>query len=291
MLARAADIFDSDDHLFEIKWDGMRAQLRVDDRGYSLINRRQREVTQRFPEFDWFRELEPGLLLDGEIVVLEGGKPRFDLLLGRENQGNARRIEHQRRVQPATFVAFDLLYRSGEPVLERPLRARRQILQTVLDGEARPGLILSAGISGAGRDYFAAALDQELEGVMAKRLDSSYAPGTRSDMWLKIKRKRYLQCAIVGYLAPDGDLRSLIIAAQMDGRLRCVGKVGSGIGGSMRATLMALLAARRRETPWLDCGFAGLWVEPGLYCNVSYLESTRAGHLRAPVFLDLIRDE
>jgi ATP-dependent DNA ligase len=72
--------------------------------------------------------------------------------------------------------------------------------------------------------------------------------------------------------------------------LRCVGRVGSGLSADMRTRLHELLHARRRDTPFLPCEEDGLWVEPGLYCVVSYLELTRVGHLRAPVFLDLIVD-
>ena len=137
---------------------------------------------------------------------------------------------------------------------------------------------------------------------MAKRLASPYEPGRRTDAWLKIKQKHRLHCAIVGFLAEGDDIRSLIIAArsddqedqsdlQQDAQLRCVGRVGSGLTAAMRRRLAELLFSRQRATPFLPCEEDGLFVEPGLYCVVSYLERTRSGQLRAPVFLDLIMDE
>jgi ATP-dependent DNA ligase len=198
------------------------------------------------------------------------------------------------------FVAFDLLYADGRPILAEPLVTRRERLAQLVAAIDHPRLVLSDGVAGRGVEYFAAATARGLEGIMAKRLASRYEPGARTGDWLKIKQKHELLCAIVGGVVADGDVRSLIIAAQLPAPgeadpgdpegvpLRCVGRVGSGLTAATRARLHDLLATHRRETPFLPCKERGLWVEPGLYCKVSYLERTREGQLRAPVFLDLI---
>jgi ATP-dependent DNA ligase len=97
---------------------------------------------------------------------------------------------------------------------------------------------------------------------------------------------------ILGYLPaaddPD-DVRSLIIATDEGGELRCIGRVGSGLTDEMRQQLIGLLKPRIRETSLIPCEDPGTWVEPGLYCTVSYLEKTATG-LRAPVFVDLVRE-
>ena len=92
--------------------------------------------------------------------------------------------------------------------------------------------------------------------------------------------------SILGY-EPDGErgFKSLVIATDLDGELRCVGRVGSGLTEEHKRRLWPRLQARRRATPWLEAGIGGNWVEPGLYCQVSYLERTASGSLRAPVFL------
>lgn len=291
MLARQGKPFDSDDHLFEIKWDGTRAQVRIEGGGYSLTNRRRRSLTGRYPELGFFADLQPGLLLDGEIVVLAQGKPRFKLMLQREQARNDLRIQTLSRSIPATYVVFDVLYRDGESLLRRPLSERREVLAEVVEQNPQKRLLLSEGVVGSGEEYFAAVTARDLEGVMAKRLSSRYEPGRRTDDWLKIKQTHRLHCAIVGFTSEGDDVRSLVIAAQMDGALRCVGRVGSGLTAAMRDRLGELLPARVRETPFLECDVDGVWVEPGLYCIVSYLELTEALHLRAPVFLDLIVDD
>lgn len=292
MLARRCEPFDSEDYLFEIKWDGMRAQAGVHGGGYTLMNRHERDLITRYPELESLRQLPDGTYLDGEIIVIEDGKPRFDLVMQRESTKNAHRVQALRNSMPVTFVVFDLLYERGTSIMSQPLAERRARLTELLDGDAAPPyVVLSSGVVGTGLEYFEAAVAQELEGVMAKRLESRYQTGRRTDDWLKIKRTQHIQCAVVGFTRTGKDLRSLIIAAQIDGELRCVGKVGSGLSTAVREDLEVRLAARQRDSPWMDCEIEGLWVEPGLYCNVSYLELTRAGHLRAPVFLDLIEDQ
>jgi ATP-dependent DNA ligase len=99
-----------------------------------------------------------------------------------------------------------------------------------------------------------------------------------------------MHCVILGYL-PEGqdELRSLVVGAEENGVLRCVGRVGSGLTRALRLELRRVLDARRRSAPIIDCGMHAEWVEPGLFCTVSYLERTKDG-LRAPVFVDLIRE-
>ena len=131
--------------------------------------------------------------------------------------------------------------------------------------------------------------EQEVEGIVAKRLDSPYLPGHRTDAWTKIKPVKSILCLVLGYEPDDTrDIKSLIIATDIDGELQCVGRVGSGIGESQRAELRELLFAREAEQPIIDAGMTGRWVEPGIYCTVSYLERTNQGNLRAPVFKGLV---
>ena len=91
MLARSGEPFDSEDHLFEIKWDGTRALAFVERGACRLLNRRRLEISERYPELSFLPKLDAGTILDGEIVVLRDGKPDFDLLLSREHAGSSLR--------------------------------------------------------------------------------------------------------------------------------------------------------------------------------------------------------
>ena len=141
-------------------------------------------MTGRYPEFDFLSTLDRGTVLDGEVVVLRGGKPDFAALQKREHARSKRKIKMVSESTPATFMAFDLLFDAYEVLVDRPLVERRDRLRAVVARCGHPGLVMSEGIVGPGTAYFAEACLLGLEGVVAKRLDSPYLSGqrtTRSD--------------------------------------------------------------------------------------------------------------
>jgi len=289
MLLRIGEPFDAPDWLFEIKWDGVRAITYVEAGGHRMHGRRRRDLVTRYPELEFLATLPAGTVLDGELVVLQpDGRADFRAMLGRENGTAARAAERAQR-QPVVYIVFDLLYAGFRSQLDEPLRARRALLQQLVSDAANPRLVLSDGVVGTGLDLFAAARERGLEGIVGKRLDAPYRPGERNGAWQKIKLVQSVHCLILGY-EPDGerDFKSLIVATDFDGELRCVGRVGSGIGEAQKAELRQLLFARRAPRPIVDPGMTGAWVEPGLFCTVSFLERTVNGSLRAPVFVGLV---
>lgn len=300
MLAKLEqEPFDSDEHLFEIKWDGIRALSFVEEDGYRLLSRNRFDLKPRYPELGFLADLEEGLVLDGEIIALKEGRPDFHAVLKREQARNPMKIEALMRSLPVSYVVFDILYRDYEPVLDLPLIERREELLAVVETAAQPRLVLSEGLIGSGRTFFEGIQQRQLEGMVAKRLDSTYQPGRRTGAWTKVKQAHELACVVLGWTGDDtgpGDLRSLIIATEEQGQLVCVGRVGSGLTDAMRTKLLDLCRARATADPLieigtaLDDGKAGHWIEPGVFCKVKYLERTENG-LRAPVFLELIQVE
>lgn len=289
MLSQTGQPFDSDDYLFEIKWDGTRCLAFVDENGLRLHNRRRVFLNDRYPDLAFLKGLPPGTVLDGEIVVLHNGRPEFNLLQSREQARTPHRVRSLAHSTPATYVAFDLLYLGHESIMNQPLTERRKLLEVLVKGVNNPQLLLSVGVTGQGRAFFAEACRQNLEGVMAKRLTSRYVPGQRTDAWIKIKKLSELYCAIIGFVptGPD-DFRSLIIAAEHEGKLRCVGKVGTGFTKPLRKKINDLLWSRLQSKPVCPCDIKGKWVAPGLFCRVVFMEQTKKGDLRAPAFKELI---
>ncbi len=290
MLARSGEPFDSDEHLFEVKWDGMRVLTFVGEDGVRLLNRNRRDVAPRFPELSFLERVEPGAILDGELVALVDGAPDFRRLMSRVQARDPRRIDALVRGTPVQYVVFDLLHRRFEPTFDLPLATRRERLAEVVDAVGDPRLVLSDGVVGPGREFFEQVAARGIEGVVAKRLDAPYRPGKRTDAWIKIKGRHLLHCLILGWIEEEDDLRSLVLATEEDGALVCVGRVGSGLGAADRARLLPMLRARRRDAPLIDVPSehsAAAWVAPELYCTVSFLERTPDG-LRAPVFTELV---
>ncbi len=188
MLAKRAFPFDSDDYLFEVKWDGARGIGLIGVDSYRLFSRHQRDMTACFPELEFLRRLTPGTVLDGEVVVLRNGKPDFSLLLSRLGTRSELKARVLARTTPATYVAFDQLYENYNSLLRRPLWQRRVELARTVHTAAERGLVYSDGIRARGKAFFKEVAERGLEGVVAKRLESRYSPGSRSDAWLKIKR-------------------------------------------------------------------------------------------------------
>jgi DNA ligase D-like protein (predicted ligase) len=290
MLARLeTQPFDSDEHLFEIKWDGIRALCFVENGAHRLVSRRQNDMTERYPELGFLADLSAGTLLDGELVVLQDGRPDFHSALRREQGRGTRTIANLAASLPASYVVFDVLYSGFEPLMTRPLFARREVLRALVEAADNPRLVRSEGIVGGGRAVFEEMRGLGLEGMLAKRLDSPYLPGARTDAWIKIKTSQELACVIVGYTLDDGGgLKSLILASDARGELACVGKVGSGLSETDRADLLARLGARPRSSPLVPTAEAGQWVEPELFCTVGFQEWTPDGNLRAPVWRGLV---
>jgi ATP-dependent DNA ligase len=266
MLAKPGEPFDSDQHLFEIKWDGTRTLAFIDHGGYRLLNRRRMDMTDRYPEFACLRHLPRGTVLDG--------KPDFHLLQSREQTRFPLKIRHLSASLPANYVEFDLLFESYQDITGQLLTVRREKLQRLVGQARNPRLVLSNGLVGQGKAVFREVCQQGLEGIVAKRLASRYLPGKRTDAWVKIKRRAETLCAIIGFIPSGANFRSLILATEGEQGLRCVGKVGTGFDTKLRQRLNRWLWSRRRPTPIVPCKIRGQWVQPGLCCRVSYLERT-----------------
>ena len=197
MLGRLArNAFDSPDHLFELKWDGMRALAFIEGGSLKILSRNGRNITSNFPEL---AELpshvkSAPLIIDGKIVCLdEQNKPSFSRI---QQRVQSKRIGI-RRTHPVTFIAFDLLYQKGLPVMKKALVERKNLLADLLD----PTDFAQACefVENDGTAFFQATCDLGLEGIMAKEKSGLYLPGERSPHWLKVKRVRVSEFVIGGY--------------------------------------------------------------------------------------------
>jgi bifunctional non-homologous end joining protein LigD len=260
MLARAGRLpADDAGWAFEIKWDGVRAitywrpgELRIESRNLN-------DVSARYPELG---ALGPQLgsreaVLDGEIVSFdEDGRPSFERLQRRMHVASPSAIRRLALQEPVSYVIFDLLYLDGHATIELPYRERRALLEEL---ELRgPAWQTPAYHAGEGRELLAAAAEQHLEGVVAKRLDSPYRPGRRTDEWLKVKNINRQELVIGGWLpgkgARAGRLGALLVGyyergARGDGnggddKEARDGKVGGGDKAGRRHSIAETLLLR-----------------------------------------------
>jgi len=289
MLAGTAPApFSGDDWLFEIKWDGVRAIATVAET-VSLRSRNDLDLAGQFPELEELKNLAPGTVLDGEIVVMSGGKPDMQALLSRL-QGKMARSG----APPVTYIVFDILERDGRDLTSLPFTGRREELRAAV--REGPHVVISEPVPGQGEDYYRAAIAQGLEGVMAKRKDSRYEPGVRSGAWLKIKALKSCDCVIAGYTPGQGGrgpvFGALLLGLYGNGKLVPVGKVGTGFPDRLLDELMGKFAPLQTTVPQFP-GVRGkvVWLDPVLVCEVAYMEVTRDRKLRMPRFIRLRSDK
>jgi bifunctional non-homologous end joining protein LigD len=234
MLATlATKAFDDDDWLFEIKWDGFRVQAVIDDGMVKVWTRNLKDAETYFPKLlsppRWIEAQQA--IVDGEVVALdEDGRPDFSLLqtkLGGKNTGGL------------MYQAFDLLYLDGRSLLGVPLEDRKRLLKSVL--REHPRVRFSAHVEREGTAFHDAAVDNGLEGILAKLRRSPYEPGRRSPAWLKIKIRPEQELVVGGWPPGSGnakDLGAVAVGVYEDGKLRFAGKVGSGFTAGIRRELL-----------------------------------------------------
>jgi bifunctional non-homologous end joining protein LigD len=317
MFARTAERpFTKPGWIFEPKLDGIRVLVYVRDRKVQMLSRNLNDLTRQYPvlESDIGRQAAAReLVLDGEIVALdESGRPSFQRLQQRMNlQREAEILEMEKKV-PVGIVLFDILYRDGWDLTRVPLNIRKSLLWQAVDQSPRVGIVETYE---DGVELYNLVSPLGFEGVVGKRADSIYEPGTRSANWLKIKAFKSAEFVIAGYTKGQGNrhnsLGSLVLAYHNDdGQLVWAGNAGSGFddraGEKDITSIKRRLDEIRRDTmpfdeapdfsrvsqPWARGRGKQeiVWVEPNLVAEIKYAEWTEGGNLRAPVFLRLRPD-
>jgi bifunctional non-homologous end joining protein LigD len=286
----------------EMKWDGVRALVYLEDGGVRLLSRNGKDVTAAYPEL----QLMAGAtgrrpaVVDGEIVAFDdAGRPSFGALQPRMHQRHPAKVAELARTVPVTLMAFDLLHLGSDSTIDRPYTERRELLERVLT----PGFRWQVPVWF--HDHAEGALDSSrrlgLEGVVCKRLSSPYRPGRRSSEWTKVKNLTAVEVIIGGWKAGAGrragTIGSLLLGAHdRDGRLLFVGHVGTGFTQAMLDDLHERLTPLERpESPFAvpvprEHARDAHWVEPRLVGEVQYAEVTGDGRLRHPSWRGLRPD-
>lgn len=296
--ALAPGPFDSDDFLYEIKFDGIRAISYLDaDGGLSIMSRNQVEQAGRYPEFANFGKifLASELVVDGEIVALdEQGVSRFQLLQGRMGLTDPGAIKQAAAEIPVRYYIFDILYLDGRDLTGLPLWRRKEILSRIF--LSHKFLRETEGIEAQGTAFFNAAKELGLEGVMAKRRDGLYRQRRTRD-WQKIKAVREQEFVIGGYTDPQGGrpyFGALLLGFYRGRDLIYAGHVGTGFTEDMLHRLYELMRPlEQAASPFAEEPRPNQpvhWVMPTLVAQVKFTQWTREGSLRHPSFLGL-RDD
>jgi bifunctional non-homologous end joining protein LigD len=292
----ARNVPEGSEWLYEIKFDGIRALAAKSHGAVRLFSRNENDLTAKFPQVvrDLARLPADNFLLDGELVVLdETGRSSFQLLqnFGKPGGGSL----------PLVYYVFDLLVEDGRDVRSTPLIERKARVAQMIQG-AGETLRFSAGIEGTAQRILRAMKDRGLEGLVAKRKDSSYTGG-RSAHWIKFKWLQEQEFVIGGYTAPQGarSCFGAVLVGYYEGEnLRFAGKVGTGFDEKSLERLYRTFQTLKQPTcPFSDQrrrftraqAARSTWVRPELGCQVRFAEWTQDGLLRQPSFIGLREDK
>ena len=306
MMARPATLpRDDGNWAFEVKWDGVRAICHSEPGRMRLHSRNLLDITPRYPEIGRLNRAlsHHRAVLDGEVVALDAdGRPSFGALQRRMHVSSETAVRRLAKEVPVTYVIFDLLWLDGHSLMDLPYSERRaRLAELELGGGGNGRWQVPDYVVGHGEQLLAATEEQGLEGVIAKRLDSTYQPGQRTPSWLKVKHTARQEVVIGGWVPGDGKRRDRIGALLAgvrddDGSLRHVGRVGTGFTEAELDRLAELLRPLERDdSPFAPGGpkipRGAIFAEPELVAEVEFREWTDGGQLRAPSYKGLRDDK
>jgi bifunctional non-homologous end joining protein LigD len=298
MLATVADRVPAGDAwVHEVKWDGMRVLVDVREGVVTIWSRNERDVTASYPELEGIGRDYDDMLLDGEVVALDGGRPSFHALTERMHVADRRKAQRLMATRPVTLMVFDLLRLFGADLTKQPWSARRELLER-LDLSSRHWQVPE--VYDDGRRLLEATKDQGLEGIVSKRRSAPYAAGRRSADWRKTAHRSSLSVVVGGWrpeIGSEGRLGAVLVGLpDGDGGWRYAGRVGSGLAGTAGEALARRLRPLTRttspfsdEVPSIDAR-GTTWVEPAVVVEVRTLELTGQHRLRQPAYLGVRAD-
>ena len=288
MLFYESNVFNSKDYIYELKFDGIRcfAYLFIDKT--VLVNKRKKDVSLTYPELsDIHLNSKIECILDGEIVVMDKGKPNFYMVQKRSLLVNKLKIKLYSKKIPVTFIVYDILYIDGKLLVDLDLMKRKEILfENVKENS---NLVISRHIDEKGKDFFELAKNENLEGIVAKEKSSKYYPGKRSRVWLKMKVYQEEDLVICAYTPSDYGMKDIIFGKyDSNNKLYRVATVMS----NKDKDIIIAYAKKHPSEPLFDLNSDNIiWMKPYLVGRVKYMMKTNSGGLRQAVFIGLRDDK
>ena len=295
MLADASKKVPIGDYYYELKWDGIRALVYLNEGQLKIYSRNLNDITDQFPELNVPEQAFRinNAIFDSEIVCLDqDGKANFKKVIKRLM--SKKNFDYESKRSPAYCYLFDCLYLDGRSLINDPQDRRRQwLIDSVRRGETNYRISESME---DGRAFFKAAKEMGVEGIMAKERTAKYTVGKRSSAWIKVKVKETMDCIIIGFTEGEGDRQqyfgSLQLAEERGDELLYRGRVGTGFDDAMLKTLAERfikdISSERTISAEVHEEKKTVWLKPVLKCEVEYSMITENGTFRDPVFKKIV---
>ncbi len=297
MLADSSKRVPQGDYEYEVKWDGIRALIYLNEGELKIYSRNLNDITEQFPELNVPEEAFRinNAIFDSEIVCLDsGGRANFKKVIKRLM--SKKNFDRESKRSPAYCYLFDCLYLDGRSLTNDPWERRRWwMIDSVRTGETN--YRISETVED-GKALFEATKKLGVEGIIAKKRDGRYTFGKRSSDWIKVKVKETKDCFIVGYTKGEGDREkyfgSLQLAEDSDDGLIYRGRVGTGFDDEMLKNLKKMMSECDEQGKPFEAEAheenKTVWIEPTYKCEVEYSMITDNGTFRDPVFKKIVQD-
>ncbi len=296
MLAALSEIaFTKSGWIYEPKMDGIRGVSLFKDGKAKILSRRNLDLTSQYPALanELSGLLNIDVVVDGEIIALnESGRPSFQHLQQRMNLTRDADVQRAEQMVPAYYFVFDIMQVGSYSLLGVKLAERKKILRRVLQESSRVRILQHFDDDGI--LAYEACVDNGFEGIVAKRMDAVYEPGRRSPGWIKLKAQQTAEFVLGGFTPGDGwrasTFGSLLLGYYDDsGKFIYAGSVGTGFDDRLlRETMRRIDPLRTTKCPFLHRPVEkrdALWLDPQVIVEIKFMDWTRDGHLRTPVFL------
>lgn len=277
LLGEVREVFDSKEYLYEVKYDGIRVLVFVSKDKVVIRSRYGIDITGLFPEMMVLCKMVKGnVIFDGEIIMLDNNKVSFSKLQKRIHLKNKKTIEFLSKTNPVIFICFDVIY-EGKDLINLSLLERKGVLSNYKDNDV---FIKSTYVIGDGTKLFNAIKKLDMEGIVAKKINSKYLVNERSDNWLKIKNYKSGDFIILGYInKEESHVISLVLGEHLNKKIVYVGKV---ILGKKRNLADKILKMKKSKAVVKIKDKDVIYIKPEIKCLIKYLERTENGLLRQP---------
>lgn len=277
LLGEVREVFDSKEYLYEVKYDGIRVLVFVSKDKVVIRSRYGIDITGLFPEMMVLCKMVKGnVIFDGEIIMLDNNKVSFSKLQKRIHLKNKKTIEFLSKTNPVVFICFDVIYEDRD-LTNLSLLERKKILSKYEDNDV---FIKSTYVIGDGTKLFNAIKKLDMEGIVAKKINSKYLVNERSDNWLKIKNYKSGNFIILGYInKEESHVISLVLGEHLNKKIVYVGKV---ILGKKRNLADKILKMKKSKAVVKIKDKDVIYIKPEIKCLIKYLERTENGLLRQP---------
>ncbi len=279
LLKEIDNPFVSRDYIFEIKFDGHRTIIFASPQEVIIKSRNSVNVTYLYPELQEIKKIvKKKTIFDGEIVRFENNRPNFSLLQERAHLKNKEKIKMMANTNPVVFVCFDILY-EDEDLTNKPLLKRKEILNKYPDNNV---FMKAKYLVGEGKKLFNIVKKENLEGIIAKKKDSLYFINTRCDNWLKIKNYQVESFLVGAYEDKENNyVITLYLGEYQNNSFSLVGKVNLAKKNPLYLKIKSISIEKTDK----DINY----IKPTIKVLVKYIEMTKQGHLRQPIFIKEIK--